>query len=234
MKIFIVEDDLLVLRALKKQLSPFFHAISSAVSYAEAMDALSKEQFDCIICDHHLGSVKEEQGLQLVKKLREKGDQTSVILLTGRSLDEISPWEALNSGVDDFIKKPYNIDELVARIYAVHRRCFQHTENATNVIRYKNISINISTNQVFIDEHEIKLRGLPVLILKKFLENPRKLIPYNEIVEYLWGDSATMADQSINSLRVHICGLKQALNTEGKNYIVNVHGVGYVFDEEIE
>ena len=167
--------------------------------------------------------------MDFVKELRQKDINTPCIMLTGKSIHDITPWEVLDSGSDDFIKKPYRVEELIARIKLAYRRSFSCKSNASNILTHNEISLDLNKKSVFVGNKKIILGKSLFLILTKFLKDPHKLITIECFIEYLWGENALFDKKSINILRVHICKLKKFLKDE---YIKNIYGYGYIFEEK--
>ncbi len=233
MKILIIDDDLLILSILEKQLKHIADEIVVINKYENAEDLILTKNFDVIVCDHRLSNESGRQGLDLIKKMRAKKIHTPILLLTGRNMDEITPWDALDSGSDDFLKKPYRAEELIARIKLIYRRNFKFEEPQKNIIKYKNIHLDVNSMDLIINKRCIKLGRILFLLMLQFLKRPYKLMPNKSLVEYLWGKETTAKKGSINSLRVYIHNLKNIL---GKNsgYIRSMYSCGYVFDEKVK
>lgn len=232
MKILILDDEYEVLKSIKKQLKEFSEEIFCVDSYESAYKLSETQIFDLIICDHHLSAnPNAKQGMDFIRSLRQRRIQTPILLLTARSMEEITPWEALDAGVDDFLKKPYHKEELIARLKSIVRRSFQCSGNATNTISHKGITIDLSNKRIFLGKKEIFLGNILFLLLKQFIKKPDHLISHEFFIEYLWGESALYDKQSSNTLRVHINHLKNALGIKyGKN-IKTVYGSGYMWKD---
>ena len=232
MKILIVEDDAVMIRSLYRQLKNVANHIVCAQDYHQALSYVFQKDIDVIICDYYLSSNKDsKQGLDLIKKMRAEGVTTPVLMLTGKSSEHVSPWNALDNGVDDFMKKPYYTEELIARLYSIYRRKFPIKKNSSNVLEYKNIRLNLHTRAVEVGTNKIIIGNMLFLIFKKFLKSPNTLLSHEFLIEYLWGESALYQSQSSNVLRVHINHLKSALGEQyGKN-IKAVYGAGYIWED---
>lgn len=232
MKILVVDDDPTVLRTIKNTLERNKWMVAVATNSDQAKQHIAAQEFDVIICDYHLSdNDTEQQGLDLIREIRVQKIQTPVIFLTGRRIDEISPEDALNNGVDDFITKPWRPAELTARIKAVIRRRFTAEHNATNRIEHGDISMDIDLRKVFLKSEEIYLGNILFLILKKFLQKPGTLISYDDFIAYIWNRrSGAVSEAHKNTLRVHITHLKKALGSYAK-HLNTIHGEGYIWEE---
>ena len=136
MKILAIDDEFAVLRQIRSHLQKQKWQVEVATNYSEAQKKILSEKFDVVICDHLLSEQKgAKDGLDLINRMRSEDIATPVIVLTGQMINVVSPWEALDIGVDDFMKKPYHMEELVARIKAVVRRNFASKKNFKNIIK---------------------------------------------------------------------------------------------------
>ena len=232
MKILIIDDEYHVVKIIQKQLKDFADQTFCADSYEVAYKMSETQIFDLIICDYHLSSTPyAKQGIDFIRSLRQRKIQTPILLLTARSMEEITPWEALDAGVDDFLKKPYHKEEFIARLKAILRRSFKCSNNSTNNISHKSVVLDLSNKRVFLAKKEISLGNILFLLLQQFIKSPNKLITHEFFIEYLWGESALYDKQSSNTLRVHINHLKNALGVKyGKN-IKTVYGSGYMWKD---
>lgn len=232
MDILIVDNETVVLETLRKQLSKIARNITIVDNYDDAKYKIFTQKYDVILLDHQLSNnANDKQGLDLLKKVRARKNQTPILLLTARDISEITSWDTLNLGADDFIKKPYALNDLIARIKLAYRKTFQCKNNSSNILIHDDLELNIETGKIKIDEKEILLGRIDLLILKKFLQYPYKLFSAEDLIEYLWGNTSLFTKKSLNSLRVHICSLKNLLG-KNRNYIHNHYGYGYVFDEK--
>jgi len=231
MNILIIDDEYSVLRNVKNHLERQKWKVEVADNYETAREKIFSQEFDVIVCDHLLSSEPDaKQGLDLVKEVREEGIQTPVIFLTGQKVDVIKPWIALNEGADDFVKKPWKAEELEARIKAIVRRTFACEQNATNIVKQGDISLNLDTKQLFIKDQEVHVGNVLFLLLTKFLQRPNVLLLYKDLITYVWHPSNSVHQDYKNTLRVHITHLKKILGREYARRIRTVHGEGYVWE----
>lgn len=233
MKVCAIDDEFAILRKIKNCMEQEKWQVAVASNYEDAEILLEEHEFGVIICDYHISHGKNaRQGLQLIKGLREQGIQTPVIFLTGKKIDEITPWDALNSGVDDFMKKPWRAEELVARVKAVVRRKYASEQNATNVIKEGNVALDLDLKKAFVGSEEVHLGNILFLLLSKFLEKPNNLLAYEDLINYIWGTSSSTSSREYkNTLRVHITHLKKVLGKDQAKKIRTVHGEGYVWEK---
>lgn len=234
MDILIVENEKAVAATLKKQLSKIARQITVVDSYDFAKYEILTKKHDVVILDHQLSSdPNEKQGLDLLREIRFKKNPIPIILLTARDVKEVSSWESLNSGADDFVKKPYNLKDLIARIKLAYRKTFQCNNNSRNVLIHNELELNLDFARLKIDDQERPLGKINFLLLKKFMQYPYKLFSSEDLIEYLWGSSSLFDRKSLNTLRVNISALKQFLG-RNHDYIHNRYAYGYIFDDSQE
>lgn len=233
MNILIVDNEKVILETLKKQLAKIAREVKTVDNYDYAKYEILSKKHDVVILDHRLSNDdNEKQGLELIKEVRSRKNKTPIILLTACDLKEISSWESLNSGADDFVKKPYVLADLIARIKLAYRKSFQ-CNNSSNVLIHEDLELNIDSGRIKIDGKEVLLGKINFLLLKKFMQYPHKIFSSEDLIEYLWGSASLFDKKSLNALRVNIFSLKSFLGNK-HNYIHNRYGYGYVFDEEEE
>lgn len=233
MNLLIIDNEKVVLRTLKKQLSKIARKIETIDTYEEAKDHILSKNFDVVLLDHQLSiDDSSKQGLDLLKEVRSQRNKTPIILLTARDIEEINSWDTLDSGADDFIKKPYLIDDLIARIKLAYRKSFHCNFNSSSVLIYDDIELNIETRKVRVKGKESVLAEKDTLLLSKFLKYPHKLFSAEDLIRYLWIDADVYNKKNMNALRVNVCSLKSVLRDE--KYIHNRYGYGYIFDETQE
>lgn len=236
MKIFIVDDDNRMIRQMKTHLQDIATSIQFSNVYQEALDILLKERFDCIICDYELSFRSDaKHGIDLIQALRAKGLTTPVIVVTGKDESVIHSWDALNSGSDDFLRKPYTPQDLIARVSRVCHRFKEIPLENQNILSYEELLLNLESRRLHIGGKEVSIRKMPFLLLVKLIRNVGKTLPHSLLQEYLWGGAGDVdtEERNLNGLRVHMFNLKNTLEKHGLYYIHNVHGVGYVFGKEL-
>lgn len=230
MKTLVIDDEFAVLRNIKNQFERNGWRVDIASTYEQAHEKIFDQQYDAIVCDYHLSdSDRSRNGLFLVEKMRESGIQTPVLFLTSR---DVEPWEALDTGVDDFLSKPWKRRELDARIKALVRRTFRCDQNATNVIQHRDILLDIDVRKMQVGKRSVTLSHILFLLLKKFLQSPNQLLSYQDLIQYVWGGKYFAQNSQKNTLRVHIVHLKKLLGKRYAACIQTVHGEGYIWQEE--
>lgn len=222
MRILIVEDEIYLAEALAQILKKNNYIVDTAEDGSTGLDNALSGIYDLIILDIMLPEI---DGISVLKKLREEGISTPVILLTakGQTSDKV---KGLDSGADDYLPKPFEIEELLARIRAAIRRRGE-VQPDTN-LKYGDIELNTSTLKLYKGAKEIKLvlkesQLLEFLILRKTSVTSKELV-----IEKLWGFDS---EAEHNNVEVYISFLRKKLSSLNSSVIINtVRGVGYVLE----
>ena len=217
--ILIVEDEEDILDLLEYTLSKEGYDVIACVDTTNARDILDEENIALILMDRNLPGV---EGSLYISKLREEGYNQPVIYISAKdSSDEII--EGFENGGDDYITKPFNLNELKARVKALLKR----TRQAQDVIKYKDISYNAANKTFTIADEDIKLTHLEHNLLLEFMKNKGLLLSRDALLESVWKDSQ---NKQLKTVNVAIKRLKEQIDPDGsKNYIQAVRGEGYIF-----
>ncbi len=217
-RILIVEDDTDISGMLKELLSPHYET-AQAFSGTEAVMCAEREDFDLILLDLMLPGMTGEE---VLGHLRRKGS-VPVIAVSAKD-DKQTKVTLLKTGVDDFISKPFDNDELLARIEALLRRSSGGI--SSDVLTFKNIKINRSTMEVSVSGKPLSLTKREYLILELLMSNPKKIFTKNNIFESVWNEQFLGEDNAVN---VHISNIRQKLSKLDPNetYIQTVWGLGF-------
>lgn len=218
MKVLLAEDD----RNLGRLLSMLLRKENIAVDWTEngreAYDKCYSDGYDVLILDWML---PEMSGVELCRRLREEEYSGKILLLTARDTVE-DKVEGLNSGADDYMIKPFDVQELIARLNALVRRQGQYT--AENIM-YGNYVLERSSYSLVCGRQKIELRPREFKLLEILLNNRGQIIPREILQERVWGINNDVTE---NNLDVHIRLLRKKIMTlAGKNIIHTVRGVGY-------
>jgi DNA-binding response OmpR family regulator len=222
MKILIVEDEKKIAESLRKNFDDEGFDTTVCFDGATALDIVSNEKFDIILLDWR---IPEVSGLGVCKRIRDANNQTPIILLT--ALTNISnKVEALNSGADDYITKPFSFEEVLARVNAIIRR----NKLSDNVIEFQKLSLNIMTHILETETESVKLPEMEFELLKYFLENNAQIISRETLCEDVWKlkftPSTNVVDVTVKNLR------KKLEEYSGNKFIKTVYGEGYLFISE--
>ena len=214
MKILIIEDEKLIADNLKAGLEQHRFAVDVAYSGEEGYALTGDSDYDVIILDLMLPDM---QGEELCRKLRMEKNETPIIMLTAKKqLGNII--DGLNIGADDYISKPFEFTELLARIRALIRRS---SKNMDNVLSYREIKLDLDKEQVFIGGREIGLTKKEFMILEYLLRHKGQLISRNQLLEHAWDRNV---DIFTNVVDTHIKNLRKKLGEYG-NYIISQYMV---------
>ena len=217
-KILIIEDDKNIQRLLALELRHKNYSVDSAYDGEQGIEIFSKNSYDAVLLDLML---PKKSGKEVCQELRKLGD-TPIIVITAKDsvLDKV---ELLDLGANDYICKPFAMEELLARIRVVTR----NKENSNNKHFYieNEIKIDISAKKVFLNEVEISLTKTEFLILEYFMKNKGLSCSREKIIIDVWGydfdGEEKIVDVYINSLRKKI--------DPKNNYIHTIRGFGYIF-----
>ena len=220
MRVLLVEDDELLGDGIRTGLRHYGHTIDWVKDGKAANDVLTStyENFDIIVLD--LGLPKMS-GLDVLKSIREKNIATPVVILTARETvdDRV---KGLDAGADDYITKPFDLDELCARMRALQRRS---KSRAKPILTYGNITLDPASHVVHIDGEQAMVSRREFALLQKLIENAGRVISRDQLNQtlYGWGENIDS-----NALEVHIHNLRKRFGT---NLIRTIRGVGYMAEK---
>jgi len=210
-KILLLEDDKILAETLKELLESEEYDVSLAINSQSALDLSYKQNFDIFLLDVNL---PDFSGFELLKMLRDNSDNTPAIFLT--SLDDISSLsKGFEVGADDYIKKPFDFDELLIRIQALLRKVYKTYEDSLN---YKNLIYKISTNELYKEEKLVTLTPQEKKLCTMLFQNIDKTLKKEDILYELDIDG----ESSEGALRVYISKLRK-VGLE----IQTLKGIGY-------
>ncbi|MED9933518.1 MAG: response regulator transcription factor, partial [Catenibacillus sp.] len=224
--VLIVEDENDVNRLLATILSEY--ETKSAFSGTEAAMWLAQKRFDLVLLDLMLPGMTGEE---VIADMRRQGIKTPVIVISAKQ-DVADRVNVLRLGADDFIMKPFEIDEVIARVEAVLRRCVlkeaqdDKKSGESRVLTFKNLTLNHDTRQVVVNDTEVTLTVKEFDILELLLRYPKKVFTRENLFTAIWGEDYFGEDNTVN---VHISNLRQKLSKADKNteYIKTVWGIGF-------
>jgi len=216
--ILIVEDEEDILDLMEYTLSKEGYDVIPCIDTSNVKDILDEEDISLILMDRNLPNV---EGSVFIAKLRQKGYNQPVIYVSAKeSSQEIL--EGFERGGDDYITKPFNLNEFKARVKALLKR----TQKIQDVIKHRDIIYNTFNKSFTIENKEVKLTHLEHDLLLEFLKNKDILLSRDVLLERVWEDSANKQAKTVN---VAIKRLKEHIDPSGeKNYIQAVRGEGYI------
>ncbi len=223
MHILIIEDDRELCDMIKTQLGSENHTAECCYTGSEALYFAMTGAYDLILLDRMLPEI---DGLSILRSLRQSGITVPVILTTalGSVHDRI---DGLDCGADDYLIKPYDIKELLARIRALSRRPNTFMEPAS--LAFSDISFEPDTRILVCRDKEQKLSKREAFLLEFFLRNPEKTLLREQIFSRIWGPDGAVEDGNLDT---YIYFLRKHLRTLGSSvFIATVHGAGYRLEE---
>jgi len=218
MRLLLVEDDELLGDGLRIGLKQAGYTVEWLKDGATADQALQQEQFDLVVLD--LG-LPRQSGLEVLKNLRKSGNAVPVLILTARDSVE-DRVQGLDCGGDDYLVKPFDLDELCARLRALQRR---HSGRVEPLIQHGELIVDPAAHKVSLAGDEINLSSSEFALLHYLLDNKGRVIPRNRLEEMLYGWEGEVES---NALEVFIHHLRKKL---GRDLIRTVRGVGYVIEK---
>ena len=223
MRLLLVEDDRMIGASLRQALRAEGHAVDWVYDATAANAALASERFDLVLLDLGLpapvssSSPREAAGLDVLKSLRGRGDATPVIVVTARDAtgDRVT---GLDSGADDYLVKPFEMDELNARIRALMRR---QAGRAAPLLRHAGVTLDPATREVTKDGVSVLLSAREFAVLEALMQRPGAVLTRSQLEDrlYGWGDAVES-----NAVSVYVHQLRRKL---GADFIRSMRGVGY-------
>ncbi|RRO12523.1 response regulator transcription factor [Flavobacteriaceae bacterium 14752] len=219
-QILIAEDQVEILNFLKQGLQEEDYQVIVAKDGEEALKIALNNNVDLVLLDWMMPKLK---GIEVCKKLRAEHFKPPIIFLTAKDTIE-DTIDGLKSGANDYVKKPFNFDELLARI-ETHLRIFH---NIDDILEIGHIKMNDSKHQVFSNGEEVNLTEKEYNFLKYLLQNKGKVCERHDILEHVW-DINFDYDSSV--LDVFMNAIRKKLNLNKNELIKTVRGVGFIADE---
>ena len=219
LKILVVDDEPAIRRFLRTSLTAHGYQITEAAEGAAALQAMQQGAMDIVVLD--LGLPKLD-GFEVIKSLRESGASVPIIVLSSRT-DEAGKVRALDLGADDYVTKPFGVDELLARIRAALRHRLQQ-KGEKPVFRSGDLMVDLVRRIVTVRGHEVKLTPREYDILSLLVSNAGKVLTHRAILHEVWG-----GETDIQYLRMYIRTLRQKIEAdpEQPKHILTEQGVGY-------
>jgi two-component system response regulator MprA len=224
-RILVVDDDRAVRESLRRSLSFNGYSVDLAEDGVEALEAITNDRPDAVILDVMMPRM---DGLEVCRQLRSTGDDLPILVLTAR--DSVSERVGgLDAGADDYLPKPFALEELLARLRALLRRTGPEESSESAVMTFADLTLDPGTREVHRGKRPISLTRTEFALLEMLIANPRRVLTRSRILEEVWGfDFPT----SGNALEVYVGYLRRKTEAEGEPRLIHtVRGVGYVLRE---
>ena len=223
MRLLLAEDDRDLSSALKTLLERSGYTVDAVYDGEDAVDYAAAENYDGIVMDWMM---PKADGVQALKKIRESGISTPCMLLTARDAVE-DRVTGLDAGADDYLPKPFNAGELMARIRAMLRR----RENyVPDILRWEDLSLDKGNCELKCGDKSVRLTGRLYQLMELFMENPRLLFSVQQLMDKVWGWDS---EAEINVVWVNISQLRKRLADLGSDTEIRVHrGAGYSLEKK--
>jgi two-component system, OmpR family, KDP operon response regulator KdpE len=219
LRVLVIDDEPPIRKLLRVGLSAHGYQITEASSGKMALELLTEQRPDLIVLD--LG-LPDMQGHELLRMIRARNDSVPIVVLSSRD-DEAGKVQALDSGADDYVTKPFGMDELLARMRAALRHQLQ-THGERPVFRVSDLSVDLVRRIVKVGDKEIKLSPKEYELLRILVQHAGKVLTHKFLLNQLWSD---LTDAQY--LRVYVRQLRQKIEAdpERPHYILTETGIGY-------
>lgn len=220
MIILLIEDDLKIASNVEKFLTRNHISVKAVSTAREGIYNAETDDFDLIILDLML---PDGNGLDICRNLRKQGIETPILILTAKSQIE-DKVDGLSTGADDYLTKPFSLEELIARIKAIVRR--RAGNNLTSIINVGNLVIDTNTCNVKVGEINLNLAPKEYALLEYLALNKNRVLNRMELLTHVWGESI---DPFSNTVDVHVRYLRKKIECPGqKKLIKTVKNKGYI------
>ncbi len=220
-RVLVVEDDRSICELLELELEHRDLVVRSAHDGPSGLEAAAEFAPEVVILDIMLPGM---DGVGVLRKLRQRGDRTPVIMLTARDapLDKV---HSLDSGADDYLTKPFNVEELLARMRALLRRA-----QGEELLRFSDLEVNTATREVSRGERKIGLTAREYELLEFMARNPRRVLSRDLLLERVWGQECGIETKVVD---VYVGYLRRKVDAPGESRLIHtVRGAGYALREE--
>lgn len=223
--ILVIDDDEKITALLKRSLTFEGYTVSVADNGRDGLKQVLHEEPDLLILDIMMPQI---DGWEVCRRLREAESDVPILMLTAK--DEIGDRvKGLDLGADDYLVKPFALDELTARIRSLLRRRSERSIEGRNKLTYLDLTMDVDTHEVIRADQRIELTVKEFELFQLFMRNPKRVLPRDMIMERVWGYDYSGES---NVLEVYIALLRQKLEEHGPRVIQTIRGLGYVLRGE--
>jgi len=230
-KILVVDDEKQICTLIKSFLDKEQYMTYTAYDAKSALNILEQIEPELVILDVMLPDIS---GVDLCLEMRRK-TQCPILFLSCKS-EELDKIIALSAGGDDYITKPFQSGELIARVKAHLRRnrILSAPPKQTRIFQYEGLCMNLDSHQVYLDDTEVNLTPKEFDIMAILIENPKRVFSIDQLFEMVWKTDSLEGDS--RTIMVYISNIRKKIEPEGRNvkYIINVRGVGYKFNNSLK
>jgi len=222
-RVLVVDDDRHMLRIIRDNLEAHGYVVFTAETGGAALEALDRQHPDLVLLDLGLPDL---DGTAVIQRIRERS-QTPIVVLSARG-EERQKVQALDLGADDYLTKPFGLDELVARVRVALRHAAQPAGFQGAVFRTGDIEVDLGRRRVTVRGQEIHLRPTEYELLKVFVTNPNRVLTHHWLLQRVWGPQY---GNEANYLHVYVASLRKKLEADPKHprHLLTEPGVGYRF-----
>jgi two-component system KDP operon response regulator KdpE len=219
LRVLVVDDEPAIRRLLQASLSAEGHQVEEAADGQSALSFLGRNAIDVLVLDLGLPGT---DGFEVIRRLREQGSSVPVIVLSSRA-DEAGKVRALDMGADDFVTKPFGVDELLARIRAAVRHRLQQ-DGERPLFKSGDLTVDLVRRVVTVHNSEVKLTPREYELLRLLVAHAGKVLTHKFILREVWG-----TETDVQYLRIYIRALRQKIEDDPQqpNLIITEQGVGY-------
>ncbi|MCX5839989.1 MAG: winged helix-turn-helix domain-containing protein [Deltaproteobacteria bacterium] len=226
-KILVVDDEKDIVELISYNLEQEGFAVIKAYDGQMAWERVKTAKPDLVVLDLMIPGI---HGLEVCKLIRRDAatETLPIIMLTAKS-DQVDKILGLELGADDYVTKPFNVRELIARIRAVLRRYEGRQQiEISEIFAFQGLSVNFGSCTVAVDGEKVDLSSREFKLLKFFTEHPGRVYSRDQLLDYVWGDEAFVEPRTVD---VHISRLRATIEQDKENpkYILTVRGIGYKF-----
>jgi DNA-binding response OmpR family regulator len=217
-KVLVVEDDVALQRMISDWLTLEHYNLESSLDGKDAIEKLKFYQYDVVILDWQLPGIS---GIEVIRQFRSAGGRTPVLMLTGKSAIPEKE-EGFDSGVDDYLTKPFHMKELSARLRALLRR---PNTLITEVFQVGRLKMDRRTHVVSVDDQEIDLKPTEYALLEFMMRHPGQVFSPESLLDKVW---SSQSDATVDALTTCVKRLRKKISVPGQESIIKtIYGVGY-------
>lgn len=226
--ILVVDDEIEIVRALQRSLNAHGYKVFTASSGEEALEQTKRHRPDLLLLDLLLPGMS---GLEVCRRLRAESNIPIIVLsVKGAERDKV---EALDLGADDYVAKPFGIDEVLARVRVALRHVSQTQAGTQPNFRTGTLQVDFALRRVQLNEQDVQLTPTEYGLLKVFIAHRGKILTRQMLLKEIWGPEL---HARTHSLHVYVAQLRRKIeqNPENPHFIITIPGVGYRFNDEAE